>query len=145
MEVEFSEPGSAALILTESFSEGWELAGLPDDWTAEHFEANGYANGWLLTGSGSATVEARFVVPAIVRASWPTRWLLFLLPLLLVVRLARARLSKNPSAGTEEARFLERAIPRVSVSRGTLLLLLPVLLVILAASDRLSKLAGTDT
>jgi arabinofuranan 3-O-arabinosyltransferase len=145
MEVEFSEPGSAALILTESFSEGWELAGLPDDWTAEHFEANGYANGWLLTGSGSATVEARFVVPAIVRASWPTRWLLFLLPLLSVVRLARARLSKNPSAGTEEARFLERAIPRVSVSRGTLLLLLPGLLVILAASDRLSKLAGTDT
>jgi arabinofuranan 3-O-arabinosyltransferase len=45
---------STNLILAESFTSGWALTGLPPGWTAQHFEANGYANGWQLHGSGDA-------------------------------------------------------------------------------------------
>ena len=54
-----------ALVLPESFATGWALSGLPRGWTARHFLANGYANGWLISGSGSATLTASYA---------PQRW-----------------------------------------------------------------------
>lgn len=46
--------GRFVLVLDESFAPGWQLKGLPASWRATHFTANGYANGWLIEGTGDA-------------------------------------------------------------------------------------------
>lgn len=53
------------VVLPESFASGWTMSGLPAGWSARHIEVNGYANGWLVSGTGSATLKMRYA---------PNRW-----------------------------------------------------------------------
>jgi arabinofuranan 3-O-arabinosyltransferase len=44
------------LTLAESYAAGWQVTGLPPGWTARHIVVDGYANGWILTGRGQASL-----------------------------------------------------------------------------------------
>jgi hypothetical protein len=57
--------GRFTLVLPESYAPGWHLTGLPTGWTARHLIVAGYANAWLVSGTGNADL-------AIVYG--PTRW-----------------------------------------------------------------------
>lgn len=57
--------GRFVLVLPETYADGWALRGLPTGWQATHLQVNGYANGWLVTGSGSAAVTLSYQ---------PARW-----------------------------------------------------------------------
>ena len=104
--------GSVALVLTESFAPGWHVEGLPDGWTAEHFDAYGYANGWLLHGTGDAHLTLRFGPQ-----QWATlaQWvsLLTVLTALLAWSLRRYSVTSVPLA-----RVLGRARRRMSGRSG---------------------------
>lgn len=52
--------GPFLLALAESFAPGWSLRGLPQGWTAEHLEVDGYANGWRVQGRGSASLTLEY-------------------------------------------------------------------------------------
>ncbi|MBT8223876.1 MAG: hypothetical protein HKP61_17010 [Dactylosporangium sp.] len=52
--------GSFVLTLAESYASGWRLRGLPPGWRATHLRVNGYANGWLVTGSGEASITIEY-------------------------------------------------------------------------------------
>jgi hypothetical protein len=47
------------LVLKDSYSPRWKLSGLPPGWKAEHVPANGFDNGWLLTGPGAPRLNLR--------------------------------------------------------------------------------------
>jgi arabinofuranan 3-O-arabinosyltransferase len=57
--------GRFTLVLPESYAPGWQLTGLPPGWTARHLIVSGYANAWLVSGTGDAEL-------ALVYA--PSRW-----------------------------------------------------------------------
>jgi arabinofuranan 3-O-arabinosyltransferase len=57
--------GPFTLVQTESFASGWTLTGLPRGWTARHITVDGYANGWLVSGTGDATLTMTY---------GPSRW-----------------------------------------------------------------------
>jgi hypothetical protein len=65
-----SSPGSYAvstgpahsgtwIVLADSYAPRWTLSGLPAGWRAQHLRVDGYANGWLLTGSGTPRLNLR--------------------------------------------------------------------------------------
>jgi arabinofuranan 3-O-arabinosyltransferase len=71
--------GRFTLVLPESYAPGWALDGLPRGWTARHVVVDGYANGWLVTGTGNADLslvyrpsrwsEAALVISALAAAA----------------------------------------------------------------------------
>lgn len=52
--------GQFILVLADSYAPGWTLSRLPAGWTAKHFLANGYANGWVVHGTGSAQLQIAY-------------------------------------------------------------------------------------
>jgi arabinofuranan 3-O-arabinosyltransferase len=52
--------GAFPLVLAESYAPGWALDGLPAGWTARHLAVDGYANGWLIEGTGDAVLRLRY-------------------------------------------------------------------------------------
>jgi arabinofuranan 3-O-arabinosyltransferase len=52
--------GRFVLVLAESHDPGWALHGLPVGWSARHILANGYANGWLIEGTGDADLTIQY-------------------------------------------------------------------------------------
>ncbi len=71
--------GQFTLVMPESYASGWALDGLPRGWTARHVVVDGYANGWLVTGTGNADLnlvykpsrwsDAALVISALAAAS----------------------------------------------------------------------------
>jgi arabinofuranan 3-O-arabinosyltransferase len=57
--------GRFILVQPESFAPGWALTGLPRGWTARHVSVDGYANAWLIDGTGDANLTLTY---------GPTRW-----------------------------------------------------------------------
>lgn len=49
--------GPFVLALGEAFGPGWQLTGLPQGWSAHHRMVDGYANGWLIDGTGPARLR----------------------------------------------------------------------------------------
>lgn len=52
--------GPFLLILADTYARGWVVDGLPADWSADHLVTNGYSNGWLINGNGSAELTLRY-------------------------------------------------------------------------------------
>ncbi len=48
---------STLLVAAESYSQGWELNGLPQGWSAEPVMVDGWSQGWWLNGSGDADLQ----------------------------------------------------------------------------------------
>lgn len=59
--------GDFALSLAESYATGWRIAALPPGWQARHVTLDGYANGWLVSGRGSAELVLEYA---------PSRWIM---------------------------------------------------------------------
>jgi arabinofuranan 3-O-arabinosyltransferase len=57
--------GRFTLVLPESYAPGWHLTGLPPGWTARHLVVAGYANAWLVDGTGDAELTLVY---------GPSRW-----------------------------------------------------------------------
>jgi arabinofuranan 3-O-arabinosyltransferase len=52
--------GRFILVHPESFAPGWDLSGLPRGWTARHVSVDGYANAWLVDGTGDANLTLTY-------------------------------------------------------------------------------------
>jgi arabinofuranan 3-O-arabinosyltransferase len=52
--------GPFAVVLRDSYAPGWSLDGLPAGWSARHLVVDGYANGWLVEGTGDAVLTVRY-------------------------------------------------------------------------------------
>jgi arabinofuranan 3-O-arabinosyltransferase len=52
--------GRFTLAFADSYAPGWALDGLPAGWSARHIVINGFANGWLVEGTGDATLTIRY-------------------------------------------------------------------------------------
>jgi arabinofuranan 3-O-arabinosyltransferase len=52
--------GPFTVVLADSYAPGWSLDGLPEGWSARHVTVNGYANGWLVEGTGNAVLTAKY-------------------------------------------------------------------------------------
>jgi arabinofuranan 3-O-arabinosyltransferase len=52
--------GQFTLTLADSYASGWTLDGLPAGWSARHIAIDGFANGWLVEGTGDATLTIRY-------------------------------------------------------------------------------------
>ncbi|HYS94879.1 MAG TPA: hypothetical protein VEL30_00120, partial [Candidatus Nitrosopolaris sp.] len=52
--------GRFTVVLRDSYAPGWSLDGLPAGWSARHLTVDGYANGWLVEGTGDAVLTARY-------------------------------------------------------------------------------------
>lgn len=52
--------GSFVVTIPESYAAGWKLSGVPAGWSARHIEVDGYANGWVVVGHGSADLTLAF-------------------------------------------------------------------------------------
>lgn len=85
--------GTFTLVLPESYADGWSLSGLPDGWTAEHIEVDGYANGWRVTGEGDADVHLSFGPGAVMR--WGNRISMLTAAGLVLATLAAAATSRR--------------------------------------------------
>jgi arabinofuranan 3-O-arabinosyltransferase len=48
------------IVLNESFAPGWRIDGLPATASVEHFQADGYANGWRITPATPTALHLRF-------------------------------------------------------------------------------------
>jgi hypothetical protein len=48
-----------------SYATGWSLTGLPRGWSARHIYVDGYANAWLVNGTGDADLTITYR---------PSRW-----------------------------------------------------------------------
>jgi arabinofuranan 3-O-arabinosyltransferase len=57
--------GRFTLVLAESYGAGWSLDGLPAGWSARHLVVDGYANGWVIDGTGDADLTMEYT---------PSRW-----------------------------------------------------------------------
>jgi arabinofuranan 3-O-arabinosyltransferase len=57
--------GGFVLALAESYASGWRISGLPPGWRARHVTVDGYANGWVIEGSGAAELSLDYA---------PGRW-----------------------------------------------------------------------
>ncbi|MFB9449440.1 hypothetical protein Dvina_37790 [Dactylosporangium vinaceum] len=57
--------GRFTLVLPESYAPGWQVTGLPPGWSARHLMVSGYANGWLISGTGDADLTLTYA---------PSRW-----------------------------------------------------------------------
>ncbi len=62
--------GRFELVSSEAVSDGWELRGLPADWSATPIVVNGYANGWSITGVGSAAFEVVYGPDRWAQLAW---------------------------------------------------------------------------
>lgn len=89
--------GTFVLTLADTHADGWQVHGLPDGWEARHVVANGYANGWIITGRGDARLVLRYGPDRLVRlsATVSAAGLVAVPPLMLLVSALRRRQSRD--------------------------------------------------
>jgi arabinofuranan 3-O-arabinosyltransferase len=90
--------GTRVLVFTDSYAAGWHLKGLPASWHATHVVADGYANGWILTGDGDATLTLAYrpALPGYL-AEYASAGAAACLALAWLVGVVRRRLPRNSS------------------------------------------------
>ena len=59
--------GPFVIVLAETHDPGWKAEGLPDGATASHRKVDGYANGWLVDGSGDLRFTLEYAPDRVAR------------------------------------------------------------------------------
>jgi arabinofuranan 3-O-arabinosyltransferase len=104
--------GRFTLTLADSYAPGWALDGLPAGWSARHIAVDGFANGWLVEGTGDATLTIRYR---------PGQWAFAALATSLLAGLAAAVIAiGQPLLGMARRRgWLGRTWPAHKVGRNS--------------------------
>lgn len=59
--------GPFLVVLAETYDPGWKVVGLPDGATASHRKVDGYANGWLVDGTGDLRFTLEYAPDRVAR------------------------------------------------------------------------------